>query len=109
MVKYRLFAVTATSYSILMEDGGVACVELHEDDNYVYVELYQSRLCVNDLNQTNIFDTLGEGKMYRKEYRNVTNVNDEVVLSETLAWLVVGATFQHDPTLHQDFITSVLA
>lgn len=106
--KYRLFDVTSTSYSILMQDGGVACVELHEDDGYVYAELYQSRLDINDLNQQNIFDTLGIGKMYRDDYYDITDINNKTILANTLSWLAVFATFQHDPNLHNDFVNAVL-
>ncbi|WP_318493532.1 hypothetical protein [Photobacterium leiognathi] len=108
-IRYRLFDVFENGFSILLEDGSVGCIERSENDGYIYSEKYTLKLDTNDLELKNIFDLLGEGKLYREDYVTITDLHNKKVLEDTLLSLTDGKPFEHDPNLHEHFVKTVLS
>jgi hypothetical protein len=71
---------------IVCDDGGVAT--LHHNGEHIIAELYQNRI-TKDTDLSNMFDELGEGKMYIQDYPN-----DDVVhpshIKDCAKWLYVA-------------------
>jgi len=70
-----------TEMTIFMEDGGV--ITTHHNGEHLLTEMYQNRA---DFFDGEVFDRLGEGKMYVKPWRKKQEIDQEVI-DQALDWL----------------------
>ena len=102
-MKYRLIK-NDDSVTVIMEDGGVACIEVDEgdDQDYLsYTEYYQDRFTKEMLAKGDIWDQLACGKMYRSDWE--TDFDNPDHIEEALEWLCVGCEFELDEMIWPDF------
>jgi hypothetical protein len=97
-MKYRIHNFTTFDFDVITEDGGVASI--YESDNGYQTMYYQTRLTEldDDLHST-VWDDLGNGKAYVKEWGLQHPERDELIV-DALKWLVVGETnWERDDTI----------
>jgi hypothetical protein len=70
-----------TEMTIFMEDGGV--VTTYHNGEHLLTEMYQDRV---DIFDGEMFDRLGEGKMYVKPWKKKQTIDQEVI-DHALEWL----------------------
>jgi hypothetical protein len=85
-MKYRINQHDEMEFDVIVEDGGVVSV-YHNDENQVSV-YYQDRIS-EDMEPDQIWETLGEGKAYMKDWPDGTS-RDEII-RDALSWLVLPA------------------
>ena len=85
-MKYRINQHDEMEFDVIVEDGGVVSV-YHNDENQVSM-YYQDRL-TEDMNHDEIWETLGEGKAYMKDWPEGTS--RDVIIMDALNWLVLPA------------------
>jgi hypothetical protein len=82
-MKYRVNEINEMEFDVIAEDGGVVSI-YHNDENQVSM-YYQSRI-TEDMDPDEIWDTLGSGKAYLKDWPVGTH-RDTIIL-DALDWLV---------------------
>lgn len=85
-MKYRINQINEMEFDVIVEDGGVVSV-YHNDENQVSM-YYQDRLR-EDMDSDEIWEILGSGKAYTKEWPDGTS-RDEII-QDALGWLVLPA------------------
>ena len=95
-MKYRIHDFTTFDFDVITEDGGVASI--YQNDDGMSTMYYQTRL--TDINQSgDIFEQLGEGKVYQEDWGFQHPDKDELI-KDALNWLVVGETkWERDDTI----------
>lgn len=95
-MKYRVNKPNTFDIDVIVEDGGIACI--YESDGGITTMYYQTRLTDIDQSQ-DIFDQLGEGKAYIKEW-GLQHPDMDELIKDALEWLVVGETeWERDDTI----------
>lgn len=83
-MKYRVI-YDGEEYTVLLEDGGVACFRYY--DGKAACEYYQERI-TTETNSGQVWENLGEGKMYYDEFPE--DVNPSKLLRHCRDWLCPG-------------------
>ena len=105
-MRYRVIK-DSDEITVILEDGGVACIryadEMEEGDGRTAVtDYYQSRFDQTMIDEENIWEELGEGKMYCKDWYGAKFDSKEVI-NDALTWLCVECTFTEDETIWEGF------
>jgi len=66
---------------VILEDGGVVCIR--HNGEHVLSDYYQTRI---DVNAEDIWEQIGEGKMYCKDWEGEDIVTHDMIL-DALNWL----------------------
>ncbi len=80
---------------VIMEDGGVASTydsgSDMNDDSGIRTEYYQERI-TSDMTIDNVWELLGEGKMYSKDWKDdqEENPTKEELIEDMIGWLYVA-------------------
>lgn len=102
-MKYKLLNTAIDEITVILEDGGVACIrgveELDEGDGrQSTTDYYAVNLTDKFADMENVWDELGEGKMYYNDW--ITPYDDPAHIQEALRWLCVGEeNFTIDDTI----------
>ena len=100
-MKYRINNINEMEFDVIVEDGGVVSV-YHNDDNQIST-YYQDRL-TEDMDPDEIWENLGSGKAYCKEWPDGTT--REEIIQDALEWLVIPAPEEWvlDDTIWNQFV-----
>jgi len=104
-MKYRVIK-DGDEITVITEDGGIACIrevdELDEGDGRQAVtDCYQSRFDNKILESGNIWEILGEGKMYCEDWQTPFDNPDHI--QDALEWLCMGCEFELDESIWKNF------
>ena len=88
---------------VILEDGGVACIrDVYAEDYKTVSDYYQDRFTQEMLDNENIWEELGEGKMYCAEWQ--VPFDSPELVQEALNWLCVWEdNFEVDESIWKDF------
>ena len=108
-MKFRLIK-DSEEIIVITEDGGVATirdVEGYVDgdfggkDRKSTTDYYQGRLNSKMIDEDNIWESLGEGKMYWNDWK--TPFDNPEHVEDALNWLCVGEVFVADENIWPNF------
>ncbi len=106
-MKYRI-TKNDEEVTVITEDGSIASIryadELDEGDNRTAVtDYYQSRFTQEDIDSDDsIWEILGEGKMYYKDWYE-TDFDNPKLVQDALEWLCMECKFEEDETIWKGF------
>jgi hypothetical protein len=86
IVNYYTFNLDSDEIVVIMEDGGVASNVC--EDNIMRSEYYQDRM-TKDVELDNLWDVLGEGKMYCHDWEDKNPTKKELI-DDMIGWLYVA-------------------
>lgn len=88
-IKFRVIKEDDYDYVILVEDGGVAAT--HHTGTNLVTTYYQNRI-TRETDPDGIWDELGEGKAYVREwpFNQIGQPELEMIIQDALDWLVVS-------------------
>ena len=104
-MKYRVIK-DSEEITVILEDGGIACIreayELDEGDGrQSTTDYYQNRFDDETLESGELWETIGEGKMYYNDW--TTPYDDPKHIWDALNWLCVGCEFELDESIWPNF------
>lgn len=87
-MKAKVIFYSDNEADVFMDDGGVAT--FHHNEEHMITTYYQNRVIPEMLNEEEtIWDVLGEGKSYARDWEDKQVVDDEMIEDAT-NWLCLG-------------------
>jgi len=93
-MKYRIIEEDDSTFNVLVEDGGVACIRFVDESDIMVdgkmrvatTDYYQSRI-TDETTWDEVWENLAEGKMYYNDW-NEDKANMDFMVKDALNWLV---------------------
>lgn len=99
--RYRVLK-NAEEIHVITDDGGIACIREVDAEEYAAItEYYQERFDAGMIESETLWEELGEGKMYCKEWQSGYETDKELQekVEDALDWLCMGCEFELDESI----------